>query len=121
MTTPGEGGEGDAAPETELKEGNEGEAALETEELEPVEGEEGEGEPDEEDFEFDGVKARVPKTFAEKVRAGALMHADYTKKRETDAADRRAFEEERDATRQIDDEHIRLRGQLAHAEDAISR
>jgi hypothetical protein len=46
------------------------------------------------DFEFEGETAKVPKGFAEKVKNGALMRADYTRKTQEVAENRKKSEAE---------------------------
>ncbi len=50
---------------------------------------------DEEEIEVDGRKFALPKSAAEKLKAERLMHADYTRKTQETAAERKAIEAER--------------------------
>jgi hypothetical protein len=56
-----------------------------------------EPEEESEELDFDGVKIALPKSKAEKLKAERLMHADYTRKTQEVAADRKAVEAEREA------------------------
>lgn len=64
---------------------------------EQPEGEGDETEVELEDFEFDGVKAAIPKTLAEKLKAGALKSKDYTKKTQEISAEKAKLKERADA------------------------
>lgn len=49
---------------------------------------------DSEELEFEGVKAKVPKELAEKIKLGALRQADYTRKTQEVAERARLFDQE---------------------------
>lgn len=75
---------------------------IETEDNVSEDGDEGTGdadnpdgapeEDDSEEFEFEGVKAKVPKALAEAIAQGALRRADYSQKTEALARQREAME-----------------------------
>lgn len=63
------------------------------------------GEPEEtdgEDVEFEGLTLRLPKDKAEKFKAERLMHADYTRKTQDVAEQRRTLEADRKAFQQLE-------------------
>src|SRR5215469_11178430 len=106
---------GAAAPEPEV----------ELEPTQPDQPDEGgqEGEDDElEDFEFEGRKFSVPKSAKEALTKGVMLNADYTKKTQGLAEDRRAYEAEKAATEATFEDRVTLRqmqGQLDALEQAI--
>lgn len=65
-------------------------------EAEAPEGEE-ETPEDEEELDIDGNPLRVPKSIAEKIKAGMMMQADYTQKTQAIAEQRREYETQRQA------------------------
>jgi hypothetical protein len=69
-------------------------AEVETEQTdsEATEGEAPQQDDDSEEFEYEGLKAKLPKPLAEALRKGTLLHADYTKKTQAAAEERRALE-----------------------------
>lgn len=91
------------APETTDNAPPEDVDTIETEDNATDDGDEGagddadnpEGSPeddDSEDFEFEGVKAKVPKALAEAIAQGALRRDDYTRKTQAVAEQRQALE-----------------------------
>lgn len=58
----------------------------------------GEEPEEEEDLDLDGVKLRLRKTEAEKLKAGFMKNSDYTQKTQTLAEQRRELETQRQAT-----------------------
>jgi hypothetical protein len=60
-----------------------------------AEGEEQEPIEEEEELDIDGLPLKVPKTIAEKLQARMMMQADYTKKTQDVAEQKREFEAQR--------------------------
>lgn len=56
---------------------------------------------EEEEIDLDDVKLKLPKSQAEKVKAGVLRQADYTRKTQELAAQREALDADRDAVQQF--------------------
>jgi len=85
------------------------EQEVESQETEPQFDEDGNPieEPEEdEEVDVDGIKLKVPKSQAEKLRAGVLMQADYTRKTQELADNRRAFDTERQQIYQSTQEEL---------------
>lgn len=95
--------EGEITPETEV------ETEVQTEEPQldddgnPIEDQ---AEPEEveedEEVDVDGVKLKLPKSQAEQVRKSTMLNADYTRKTQALADERKAWEAERDTLQQAD-------------------
>lgn len=94
-----------AAPEVETNETNEA-ASDEGLELDTGEGEGGEEvaaqEPELEEIEFEGEKVRVPK----KIKEGLLRQADYTRKTQELAEQRKAFDASREASTTVHKDYV---------------
>lgn len=75
-------------------------------------------EPDEdaEEIEFEGVKASVPKSLAEKIKLGAMRTADYTKKTQDLAAARHEVAQTRAS---LDQEAAQRRQAIAQEEKLV--
>ena len=81
-------------------------------------------EPDEIEEELEGVKLRGKKELLEKLKAERLMQADYTRKTQEVAEQRKAFEAERERTIQavqFQQQNVREFGKLMEVEDRIQR
>ena len=66
-----------------------------------------EGPPEDEEIELeDGLKLKVSKDYAEKLRLGFLRQQDYTKKTQGLSDERKAFEAERDQVRSATQEEL---------------
>jgi len=77
---------------------------------------------DEEEIDLDDEsKLKLPKSLAEKVRKGLMLNADYTRKTQELAEQRKAFETERQAITQADEHEINARGNLAMLDQQIAQ
>lgn len=69
---------------------------------------------DEEEIELDDdLKLKLPKSQAEKLRLAAMRQADYTRKTQELSEQRKAFEAERQATAQADEQELTARANIA--------
>lgn len=84
------------APEAEEREVEPNAEPLEAEADEP-EGDEAEAIEEEEELDIDGNPLKLPKSVAEKIKARMMMQADYTKKTQEVAEQRREYEAQRQA------------------------
>lgn len=106
------GGE-DTVEETTLDPGTEVEQTDETNELEldedgnPIE-------PEDEEVDLDDLKLKVPKDQAQKVREALLRQADYTRKTQELAEQRKAFETERQNVVQATNEELNAFAQASN-------
>lgn len=73
-------------------------------------------EEDAEELEFEGVKAKVPKSLAEAIRQGALRQADYTRKTQEVAAQRNEIAQQRAS---LDQEAAQRRQSIAQEEALV--
>lgn len=74
---------------------------------------EAEAEEEEEVELDDDLKLKLPKSQAEKLRLAALRQADYTRKTQELSEQRRAFEAERQALSQADEQEMSARANIA--------
>lgn len=81
---------------------------------------EGTAEDDSEELEHDGQKFRLPKEVAAAIKPSLMMHADYTKKTQQLAEDRRAFESQRTSAGAEDAELDELRAKVMVGEQQIA-
>lgn len=103
--------EGTVQPEAEVE--TESETEIEPElddDGNPVEGPD---EPDEEEIELDDFKLKLPKDQAQKAREALLRQADYTRKTQELAEQRKAFQSERETVQRATNAEI---GALAKAQ-----
>lgn len=80
--------------------------------------------PEEAEDELDGVKLRGPKEVLERIKAERLMQADYTRKTQEVAEQRRAIEQQRtqfEEAARVHQEHIREVGRLAAIEERLGQ
>lgn len=85
---------------------------------------EAEIEEDEEEIDLDDLKLKVPKSAAEKLKElkeGALRQADYTRKTQELAEQRKSFEAQRQAQQQMDAVETMARGDLANTNAQINQ
>jgi hypothetical protein len=86
---------------------------------------EAEAEEDEEEIDLDDdLKLKVPKSAAEKLKElkeGALRQADYTRKTQELAEQRKSFETQRQAQQQMDAVETMARGDLANTNAQINQ
>jgi len=80
----------------------------------------GEAEAEQEEVEYDGLKLRVPKDAAQKVRDALLRQADYTRKTQELAEQRRAFEAERGAVQQASKQEIAAQAEMVAIDRQIA-
>jgi hypothetical protein len=105
---------------TNLPEGDEPEVEVETEVQDTEPQLDDDGNPiedqadveDDEELDIDGHKVKLPKSVAEKLAAERLMQADYTRKTQELAEQRKAFEAERQAVSKADAEEMSARANL---------
>ena len=108
-TNPVEGGDTAEATAPETQEVEQQQAPELDEEGNPVEP----PEPETEEFEFDdGLKLTVPKDQAQKVKDAILRQADYTRKTQELAEQRKALEAERSTGQQASEAEINARAQV---------
>jgi hypothetical protein len=72
--------------------------------------------PDDEEEEIeldDGLKLKLPKSDAEKLRLAAMRQADYTRKTQELAEARKAFDAERQSLSQADEQELTARANIA--------
>lgn len=62
---------------------------------------------EEEEIEIGGKKFAMPKSVAAEIKAGTMRNADYTQKTQAVAAERKAFEAEREQVRQQSQQYIK--------------
>lgn len=74
-------------------------------------------EADEEDIEHDGQKYRVPKAL----KPALMMQADYTRKTQELAEQRKAFEASREQSQKSDAEHIQAHAEVVSLDQAIQQ
>lgn len=101
-------------PETPETDDSKPDAALLTQDVVPEEAED----------ELDGVKLRGPKEVLERIKAERLMQADYTRKTQEVAEQRRAIEQQRtqfEEAAKVHQEHIREVGRLAAIEERLGQ
>lgn len=72
---------------------------------------------DHEEVERDGQKYRIPKAL----KGELLMQADYTKKTQTLAEERKAFEQERQNARQVNEEMLNARAQVMFLDQQLQQ
>lgn len=72
----------------------------------------GNGDEEEEEIDLDGVKLKLKKADAERVRKSTMLNADYTRKTQSLADERKTFEAERDSVSKASEQEIQARGQL---------
>jgi hypothetical protein len=86
---------------------------------------EGDGDEEElEEFEFEGKKLSVPKSAKEALEKGAMRQADYTKKTQGLADERRAYEAERTSNEALFEDKVKVRqiqSQIEALDDAINQ
>ena len=68
---------------------------------------------EEEEIDLDGLKLKLPKGDAEKLKLAALRQADYTRKSQELAEARKAFDAERQSTTQADEGELTARANIA--------
>jgi hypothetical protein len=73
-----------------------------------------EPEEEEDELDIDGFKVKLPKSAAEKLNAERLMQADYTRKTQELAEQRKAFDAERQTVQQADAQELEARAQLVN-------
>ena len=86
--------------------------------------ENGEATPEEEEDEIDGVKLRGKKEALEKLKAERSMHADYTRKTQEVAEQRKSFEareQQFQQTAQSHEQHIREVATLVTIDDRLAQ
>jgi hypothetical protein len=82
------------------------------------------GEDELEEVEFEGAKFQVPKSAKDALEKGALRQADYTKKTQGLADDRRALEAEKASNEALFEDKVKARQIQSHIEaldDAINQ
>ena len=87
------------------------------------EGEEPTPEEENEDVEIDGKKFQLPKSSAETLKKERLMHADYTRKTQDAAEERRTLEAERTEfanQRQMHLDELQTVGRLINIRDSLA-
>lgn len=67
---------------------------------------------DSEELDVDGFKISLPKSKAEKLKAERMMNADYTRKTQEVAEQRKAFEAQREETMRVQEETLNERATL---------
>lgn len=75
---------------------------------------------DEEEVDLDDLKLKLPKSQAEKLRQAALRQADYTRKTQELAEQRKAFEAERDTIQQADATEMQGRARLLQYDSQLA-
>src|SRR6478735_5451895 len=79
-------------------------------------------EPDEdEEVELDDLKLKVPKDQAQKVREAMLRQADYTRKTQEVAEERKALQAERQSMHQIGQAEFQAAAQLQNLDGQLAQ
>lgn len=89
-----------------------------------LEGQQGEQEPEEIEEELEGVKLRGKKELLEKFKGERLMQADYTRKTQEVAEQRRAIEAQREQFQQLaqsHQQHLREVAQIVGIEERLAQ
>lgn len=73
-----------------------------------------------EEIEIDGVKFDMPKAQAEKLKAERMMHADYTRKTQELADNRKAFEAESQRTRETQQAYLNEYAKVVAIDDQLA-
>jgi hypothetical protein len=84
----------------------------------------GEGEEDLEDYEFEGKKLSIPKSARDILDKGVMRQADYTRKTQGLADDRRAYEAEKASNDALFEDKVKVRemqSQIAALDEAINQ
>jgi hypothetical protein len=89
-------GAGNPDPASHELTGNEGDGLLETQQ---------QPDPDEIEEEFEGLKLRGKKDILEEFKKGRMLHADYTRKTQELAEQRRSFDNEREESKRTRELH----------------
>lgn len=76
---------------------------------------------EEDELDIGGHKLKLPKSVAERLNAERLMQSDYTKKTQELAEQRKAFEAERQAVTQADEQELTARGNLTLINQQIAQ
>ena len=120
MSTDGTDDDAATAPEAPASVPGTDNEALATDQDQGAEGDEGGQEEELEEIEYSGAKYRVPKA----VKPAIMMQADYTRKTQEVAEQRRAFEAEREAfTKETEARRAFLKeeGQLSVMDDTLEQ
>lgn len=76
---------------------------------------------EDEEIEIGGKKVAMPKSIAAEIKAGTMRNADYTQKTQALSADRKAFEAEREQTRQQSQQFIKEVAKVHALDDQLEQ